>query len=72
MGQDSSSLAQMINTWQQALQNWGAAPPNIENGVLWFDLTLMSELTSRPMPLLRLRLLRLPLFTISPPLWPNE
>jgi len=69
-GQGSDTLAQMITTWQDALQRWGAAyTPRVEDGVLWFDLTIMSELTSQPMPLLRLRLLRLPLQYIETPLW---
>ncbi|HJT59189.1 MAG TPA: LysM peptidoglycan-binding domain-containing protein [Ktedonobacteraceae bacterium] len=69
-GEGSDTLGQMIATWEQAIQRWGTAhAPQKTSGTLWFDLTIMSELTSQPLPLLRLRLLCLPLSTLDPPLW---
>jgi len=73
LGKGSSSLAKMIADWNAAIELWFATykPQPIDPkdpGTLKFDLTIMSNLTKQPMPLLRLRRLELPLRYIQPPL----
>ena len=61
--------ATMINNWVGAITTWFAsAKPKGTEGVLHFDLAIMSTLTAQPMPLLRLRNLSLALTDIVPPL----
>ncbi len=63
------ALEQMITDWSQAIELWFTTHlPNGEDGVLWFDISIMSNLTAKPMPLLRLRKLYLPIDVIEPPL----
>jgi hypothetical protein len=65
----SIGLQQMIMDWQQAIELWFATSlPDGFQGVLWFDISIMSNLTEMPMPLLRLRRLYLPIEVIVPPL----
>jgi LysM repeat protein len=62
-------LPQMVSVWSSAIQSWfDNQPPNGDGGTLWFDLSLMSDLTRQPMPLLRLRKLSLALSAITPSL----
>ncbi|MQY09298.1 LysM peptidoglycan-binding domain-containing protein [Actinomadura macrotermitis] len=63
------SLTRMTTGWAQAIEAWFRDRSPVCGGVLGFDLTLMTHLTARPMPLLRLRNLRLPVeYVIDPPL----
>jgi len=63
------ALQQMIADWQQAIKLWFTTHlPDSSEGILWFDLAIMSNLTAKPMPLLRLRRLYLPIDDIEPPL----
>ncbi|NNA55332.1 hypothetical protein [Pseudomonas koreensis] len=63
------ALTQMVGVWSSAIQDWFTLqPPNGDGGTLWFDLSLMSDVTNQPMPLLRLRKLSLALGAINPPL----
>jgi LysM repeat protein len=56
----NKTLAEMISDWTQSIQRWfDKHKPKQESGVLWFDLITMSNLTQQPMPLLRLRKLKL-------------
>src|SRR5215472_19100908 len=71
-GKDPVELEKMIADWEQAIELWFTThlPDGLE-GTLWFDLTIMSNLTAQPMPLLRLRKLYLPIGDLEPPL-PTE
>jgi len=61
--------AEMISQWRRAIELWFSTyVPSAGGGTLWFDLTIMSNLTKQPMPLLRLNRLYLPLEYIRPPL----
>ncbi|MFI6599275.1 LysM peptidoglycan-binding domain-containing protein [Nonomuraea sp. NPDC050536] len=63
------ALKQMILNWTAALFSWFTdAPPNSADGTLRFDLTILSNLTRHPMPLLRLRNLTLAVTNVVPPL----
>ncbi|MEW2354556.1 LysM domain-containing protein [Spirillospora sp. NPDC029432] len=60
-------LSRMLAGWAQAIHDWFQARTPICDGTLGFDLTLMTNLTTRPMPLLRLRNLHLPIkYVIDP------
>jgi len=71
-GKDPVELQKMIADWEQAIELWFTThlPDGLE-GTLWFDLTIMSNLTAQPMPLLRLRKRYLPIGDLEPPL-PTE
>ncbi|HEY6333162.1 MAG TPA: hypothetical protein VI756_27815 [Blastocatellia bacterium] len=59
-GSGEGSLAAMISNWTDAIKLWGRTyEPVQKDGSLWFDLITMSNLTQQPMPLLRLRNLKL-------------
>ena len=62
------SLAQMISDWSGAIETWFKTEQPLGAGTLWVDLILLSDLTEKPMPLLRLRKLYLPILYVSPPL----
>lgn len=54
------NLEKMISEWTEAIELWFSTyKPRKDRGTLWFDLTIMSNLTKQPMPLLRLRKLKL-------------
>ena len=62
-------LDQMIVNWSEALVGWFTlAPPSGADGTLHFDLSILTNLTAQPMPLLRLRNLRLSIGDVIPPL----
>lgn len=62
-------IAQMIVDWSSSINLWfNTYKPSGTNGTLSFDLTIMSNLTRQPMPLIRLRRLILPIQSIDPPL----
>ena len=66
-GNTGKTLAEMISHWTQGIWKWFEThKPKPDNGVLWFDLTIMSNLTSQPMPLLRLQQLKLEIKYIKP------
>ncbi len=70
-GSGSVTLAETLDSWAGAIELWfknHAPRPVGEPGDLYFDLSLMSNLTTQPMPLLRLRRLRLELSSVQPPL----
>lgn len=59
----------MVDAWTTALETWFTQNrPSGAGGALRFDLALLSNLTARPMPLVRLRGLRLALVDAVPPL----
>jgi LysM repeat protein len=58
----------MTSAWADAIGAWFSAYLPAGGGTLWLDLTLMSTLTDEPMPLLRLRRLKLPIGQVAPPL----
>jgi hypothetical protein len=61
-------LQSMLEDWAAAIALWfDSAQPSC-GGALWFDLAIMSNLTERPMPLMRLRRLFLPIQYLAPPL----
>ncbi|MEG4595014.1 LysM peptidoglycan-binding domain-containing protein [Microcoleus sp. F8_C2] len=65
-GSSKQTLAQMITDWTQSIQIWFTTyHPKVDHGVLWFDLTIMSNLTKQPMPLLQLRQLKLPIHALT-------
>lgn len=56
------TLAQMISDWSGGMNLWyGTHAPSTRNAMYWFDLTIFSNLTQQPLPLIRLRNLYLPL-----------
>lgn len=64
-----TDLPNMVNVWSSAIETWfNGQPPCGDDGTLWFDLSLMSDLTGQAMPLLRLRKLSLTLPAIQPAL----
>jgi LysM repeat protein len=68
-GGAGSSLADIVNEQASGCQNWFTAiDPSQFQGQWQFDLTIMSDLTARPMPILHLSGLYLPLENIQPPL----
>jgi LysM repeat protein len=61
-GKADETLTGMISHWTEGITLWFRThTPKKDEGVLWFDLTIMSNLTDHPMPLLRLRKLKLKL-----------
>ena len=61
-----TTLDVMIEQWADAVAAWLEAwNPDRDGAALWFDLTIMSNMTSRPMPLLRLRRLRLDMANVK-------
>jgi hypothetical protein len=59
---DGKTLAQMVSDWAGGMTLWyGTHKPVTRNGRYWFDLTVFSNLTQQPLPLIRLRNLYLPL-----------
>jgi hypothetical protein len=66
---EGTTLARMVANWTAALSSWFQdTTPSATDGTLRFDLAILSNLTKDPMPLLRLRGLRLALTDIVPPL----
>ncbi|MHA7777313.1 LysM peptidoglycan-binding domain-containing protein [Roseibium sp. M-1] len=64
-------IADLVKTLSAAIQDWSQAyAPSRQNGLLSFNLTIMSNLTKEPMPLLNLMKLELNVDDIVPPL-PN-
>jgi len=64
-------IADLVATLSAAIQDWSEAyAPSRQNGLLSFNLTIMSNLTKEPMPLLNLKKLELNVDDIVPPL-PN-
>ena len=62
-------IADVIAEQAQGCQSWfKSLQPVTTDAVLFFDLTIMSNLTERPMPVLHLSGLNLPLVYIDPPL----
>jgi LysM repeat protein len=62
VGRDSQGAGtrqEMVDQWSQAITRWFEAYLPACGGTLHFDLTAMSDLTTQPMPLLRLRNLQL-------------
>ncbi|NQX85756.1 MAG: hypothetical protein HRT67_07600, partial [Flavobacteriaceae bacterium] len=54
-GNVETNLAQMITNWTDGVNLWlSTHTPQSSNAVLWFDITIFSNLTSTPMPLIRL------------------
>jgi LysM repeat protein len=63
------ALQTMIANWTAGIETWFSSyRPNALDGLLRFDLAIMSNLTREQMPLLRLRDLELALQFIQPPL----
>jgi hypothetical protein len=63
------TLSQLITDLAQAARLWfDTNTPQPTEGTLWFVLTVFASLTAQPMPLLRLRRLRLKIEDIVPPL----
>lgn len=59
-------LADMITGWADSIELWyKTMQPDTTNAVLWFDLTIFSNLTQQPLPLIRLRALNLDLQYIT-------
>jgi LysM repeat protein len=71
-GTGAGTLAQMIADWTGAIALFFTTHEPLGGGTLWLDLSIMSNLTVQPMPLLRLRRLYLPLEYIEPPLATQE
>ncbi|WP_396448152.1 LysM peptidoglycan-binding domain-containing protein [Actinomadura sp.] len=66
-GRKDGGLTRMLDGWARAVDAWFRERTPVCGGALRFDLTLMTNLTARPMPLLRLRDLRLPIeYVIDP------
>jgi hypothetical protein len=63
-----TTLEQMRATWTQRLTEWFEETVPLESGSIALDLTIMTNLTATPMPLLHLRGLYLPVQYIDPPL----
>jgi LysM repeat protein len=62
-------IADIIAEQVQGCQGWfQSVQPVTTKAVLFFDLTIMSNLTERPMPVLRLSGLNVPLAYLNPPL----
>ncbi len=61
-------LKALCATWSRAVGKWFGTRKPLGGGELCLDLTLVSDLTRSPMPLLRLRGLHLPLDRVEPPL----
>jgi hypothetical protein len=58
----------LCDRWAGAVHGWFTAKTPLGGGNLGVDLTVVSDLTSAPMPLLRLRGLYLPIAAVNPPL----
>lgn len=74
-GSDSSvpSLSQLESQLSEAVIGWAQAyQPSARGAKLVFDVTVMSNMTDNPMPLLDLAGLELPVEFISPPLPTNQ
>ena len=68
-GGDGAKLAEIISEQAQGCENWySSLQPSTLNAQLQFDLTVMSDLTQQPMPILHLSSLFVQLKNISPPL----
>jgi LysM repeat protein len=64
-----TSLDDMVAQWVAAIELWFESNVPLAGGNLGLDLTIMSNLTQHPMPLLRLRQLYLPVaYVVDPPL----
>jgi hypothetical protein len=59
---DDKTLTKMIESWSGSIQKWfNTHKTSIEDGILHFDLTIFSNLTQKPLPLVRLKSLTLEL-----------
>ena len=67
-GINSGSVQAMAADWAAAITTWFTGTVPLGNGNLQLDLTILSNLTAKPMPLLGLPALYLPLSHVSPPL----
>ncbi|MDQ7981740.1 Ig-like domain-containing protein [Paraburkholderia sp. SARCC-3016] len=67
-GGGAGTVAGMTADWTAAIETWFSTYEPAGGGTLWMDLTLMSNLTGEPMPLLRLRRLMLPIAQVVPSL----
>ncbi|MCP3140384.1 Ig-like domain-containing protein [Pyxidicoccus xibeiensis] len=67
-GSGPGLLETMVSDWSAAIELWFSTYVPKGGGTLWLDLTVMSDLTEQPMPLLRLRRLCLPVSAVQPPL----
>ncbi|WP_440134761.1 LysM peptidoglycan-binding domain-containing protein [Chitinophaga sancti] len=63
---NDKKLSEMITDWAGSIDLWfGTHNPGTNSGVFYFDLTIFSNLTQQPLPLLRLRALMLQLQYIT-------
>lgn len=63
------TLDEVIVKQAEGVRGWfDSVQPEPKNARLWFELTIMSNLTARPMPVLKLTGLNLALANIEPPL----
>jgi hypothetical protein len=68
-GGTGTPLADVIAKQSSGIRAWfNSVQPVQTNARLWMDLTIMSNLTGKPMPLLKLTSLNLGLQNIDPPL----
>jgi hypothetical protein len=68
-GGTGTPLEQLIADQAAACVAWfNAMQPSTQGAAFFFDLTIMSDLTARPMPVLHISNLTLPLTQIDPPL----
>ena len=63
-----TTLEDMVAEWVSALGAWFTDAQPLAGGDLGLDLTIMTNLTAKPMPMLRLRGLYLPAQYVKPPL----
>lgn len=62
----NKTLTEMIENWSKSIQKWFRDhQTSTQGGILYFDLTIFSNLTQQPMPLLRLNSLSLELEYIT-------
>jgi hypothetical protein len=67
-GNGGGTLDDMRAAWVSAISGWFSQKLPLAGGQLTVDLTIMTNLTQNPLPLLRLRGLYLPVCDIDPPL----
>ncbi|CAJ3254289.1 LysM domain-containing protein [Burkholderia pseudomallei] len=65
-GTGAGTIAKMTADWTAAIETWFSTYEPTGGGTLWMDLTLMSNLTGQPMPLLRMRRLMLSIAQVVP------
>ncbi len=68
-GGAAPTLAEIVARQAGGVGDWfSAMQPQQTNGRLWFELTIMSNLTAKPMPVLKLTRLNVALVNLQPPL----